>query len=218
MMQCPECKVGYTGDITLCPLCGHELDGTVSPSPFPVIALERKSNTARHVLAAVTLTLLACILALGIAFGTSPLMLAAVSIALALNYLFVRNIIAHSPDFMRVIQRYFLVLEAMAVLWFVATQSEMVATFVIPTLSIVGLLFDGALLVVFRSSFIKGYAKYLLYAIVLGALPPLLMLTGKVVWPYLACLSAALAVSMAVCLLLFARRSTSEEAKRLFII
>ena len=65
-----------------------------------------------------------------------------------MNYLFVRNILVHRPDFLRVIVRYFLILLALAAVWFVVTGNLAVTTFVIPGICLVALVFDTVLLAV----------------------------------------------------------------------
>ena len=86
-----------------------------------------------------------------------------VCLGLAVNYLFVRNILVHRPDFLRVVVRYFLILLALAAIWFVLTGNLAVTTFVIPGICLVALVFDTVLLAVFRGTFVARYAKYLLF-------------------------------------------------------
>ena len=69
-----------------------------------------------------------------------------VCVGLVVNYLFVRNILTHTPDFLRVVARYFLVLLAIAAIWFLVSRNPVVTTFVIPGICLVALVFDGVLL------------------------------------------------------------------------
>lgn len=84
------------------------------PSVFPPNSFERKSTRVRTVLAVLTLICIALIALLGGTAGGSALAVGAPCAAVALNWLFVRNMIVHAPDFIRVVERYFLVLLAVA--------------------------------------------------------------------------------------------------------
>ena len=101
-----------------------------------------------------------------------------VCVGLVVNYLFVRNILTHTPDFLRVVARYFLVLLAIAAIWFLVSRNPVVTTFVIPGICLVALVFDGVLLAVFRGTFVSGYAKYLLFDVGLGLIPLALQALG----------------------------------------
>ncbi|MFR7403562.1 MAG: hypothetical protein ACLUW6_02655 [Coriobacteriaceae bacterium] len=76
--------------------------------------------------------------------------------AVALNWLFVRNMIVHAPDFIRVVERYFLVLLAVAGLWFASTGNLIVTTYVVPGLCMLALAFNAVLLIAFRGSFVTA--------------------------------------------------------------
>ena len=104
------------------------------PSVFPPNSFERKSTRVRTVLAVLTLICIALIALLGGTAGGSALAVGAPCAAVALNWLFVRNMIVHAPDFIRVVERYFLVLLAVAGLWFLSTGNLIVTTYVIPGL------------------------------------------------------------------------------------
>lgn len=216
MKHCPSCDIDIAGDILDCPLCGTELTGMPAPSPFPEIERQRGNVIASRALGLVTAATLACVIALALLFSAAPLNVLLAAAALILNYVFLRNLILHKPTFLRTVQRYYLILVAMAFAIFVASQSSMFSTFIIPMLCIVGMVFDAVLLAAYRSRFIKAYAKYIIYFIVLGCLPLFLLLTGTVTWPWLIYTSAALAVLLLAALLIFARWQMSEEAKRLF--
>lgn len=216
MMRCTRCDVEFTGGITSCPLCGETLTGTPVPSPFPTIERQHASVVANRMLGVATAATLACIIVLALLFSAAPLNVLLAAVALILNYIFVRNLLLYKPNFLRTAQRYYLILMAMAFALFIATQSSALSTFVIPMLSIVGMVFDAVLLTAFRSRFIKAYAKYILFFIVLGCLPLFLLLTDTVSWPWLIYASAALAVLLFAALLIFARLPVKEEAKKLF--
>ena len=105
-----------------------------------------------------------------------------VCLGLVVNYLFVRNILVHTPDFLRVVVRYFLILLAIAALWYLITRNPVVTTFVIPGICLVALVFDAVLVAVFRGTFVSGYAKYLLFDVVLGLIPLALVALGLTTW------------------------------------
>lgn len=216
MMRCDECRADFRGDLDKCPLCGSELRGTPVPSAFPKIGHERKSRRVRAMLGGATLVMLAAIVALCVVAGVSAWRCVLACAALVVNYVFVRNMVVHSPDVLRLLQRYYFVLVAMAFIWFFATWDASISTYVIPCLCITGTLFESLLLAVFRSRFLGDYAKYLLFVIVLGVLPLALFFTGTVEWPALPVLSAAFAALLAAGLGAFARKGVAAEARKLF--
>ncbi|MCI8424305.1 MAG: reverse gyrase [Adlercreutzia sp.] len=218
MKHCDRCHIDFTGELDRCPLCGTGLEGSAVPSPFPAVPFTRRSMAAQRVLLAVSIAVAAGIVALGIALGSSPLSVIAAVAAIALNYLFVRNMIAHAPDFLRLIERYFLVLLAVAALWFIATGNLAVTTFVIPGISLLAILFDAILVATFRGTFITDYAKYLIYDVILGAVPALSLALGQVTWPYLAWASLTAAALFLAALLLFTKGRFTREAKKLFSV
>ena len=135
---------------------------------------------------------------------------------MALNWLFVRNMIVHAPDFIRVVERYFLVLLAVAGLWFASTGNLIVTTYVIPGLCLLALAFNAVLLIAFRGSFVTGYAKYLIYEMLLGLVPLALLAAGLITWPPLAIAAGTAAAALLAILLLVGRKQLAAEARKLF--
>lgn len=191
-------------------------DGVPAPSVFPPNTFERKGTRARTVLAALTLICIALIALVGASSGGSALAVGAPCAAVALNWLFVRNMIVHAPDFIRVVERYFLVLLAVAGLWFLSTDNLFVTTYVIPGLCLLALAFNAVLLIAFRGPFVTGYAKYLIYEMLLGLVPLALLAAGLVAWPPLAVAAGAAAASLLAILLLVGRTQLAAEARKLF--
>lgn len=216
MRHCAVCNIDCTGDLDRCPLCGSTLAGTASPSPFPIMPVQRVRKRAQRILAAVTTALLVSWVTLCMVLKLPWPIGVAASVALGLNYLFARNVIVHSPNVLRVIFRYFLVVMAMALLWFFATGDKIASSYVIPGISLAALLCDGVLLGIQGARMVSEYGKYLLYDIVFGAVPPALILTGTVAVPALAWSCAIAAVALLAALLVVARRSVTDEARRLF--
>ncbi len=216
MSYCPQDKLFFTGDLDRCPLCGTALEGEKTPSPFPAHVVQQSKKRATGALAISTLCCAALVLWLGFAAGASWLYTGAALGALALNFIFLRNMVVHSPNFLRVVERYFLVLLAVALLFLLATHNHAVGTYVIPVLCITALLCNSILLVVFRASFVRTYAKYLLYDLVLGFVPLGLWLLGLSTSAPLAIGSALMAVVLLALLLLLTRRSLHSEMGKLF--
>lgn len=216
MRHCDPCDIDLSGDLDRCPLCGSVLEGEATPAAFPVSTAEAPAMAARRVLAAVTG---AAAIALLIATWLVPLRpwpVALMMVALVVGYGFLRNVMAHSPDFVRIAERYFLVLLAMAVLWWLAAGSGLVASLVIPGICLGGLLTNTALVVAFREAFVRDYAKYLLYSLLLGLAPLLLLPLNAAPWPWLIYASAAASALLALTLLLLARKQLKAELRKLF--
>ena len=186
------------------------------PSVFPPNSFERKSTRVRTVLAVLTLICIALIALLGGTAGGSALAVGAPCAAVALNWLFVRNMIVHAPDFIRVVERYFLVLLAVAGLWFASTGNLIVTTYVVPGLCMLALAFNAVLLIAFRGPFVTGYAKYLIYEVLLGLVPLALLAAGLITWPPLAIAAGAAAAALLAILLLVGRKQLAAEARKLF--
>lgn len=216
MMRCPRCCVSFTGDLDRCALCGTLLEGTPEPSPFPCIPIQRQSKRARRILGGATLGALVIwgVICLYVRIPWTYGMAAAA--ALLAGYLVIRNLMVHAPSALRAIKRACLAIMACALIWFAATGSPVASSWAIPAIAWAAILFDVVLWAVFGSRFVAGYGKYLLYDIVFGAVPPLLILTGTVAWPALSWSCAAAAVAMLTALLIANRRTVGEEARKLF--
>ena len=216
MKHCDSCGVDFTGKLDQCPLCQTELKGEAVPSVFPRNKVKRSGMLALRLLAAATgISLLIMVLL----WKLVPLpgnIVFTVCVAFVLNFLFVRNILKHSPHFLRVIVRYFLILLAIAVVWFVVTQDQLITTFVIPGICLIAVIVDAELIVIFGRTFISGYAKYLLFSIVLGLAPLLLVLLDITTWDGLAFFSAFAASIFALALAIFARKELIAEMRKLF--
>ena len=136
--------------------------------------------------------------------------------AVIVNYIFIRNVVVHSPSFLRIIERYFLVVMALALLLLLATGDSRLATYVVPALTLVALFFNGVLVAVFRNGFVQGYAKYLLFNFVLGMVPLVLLATGLVSQPALSIASGVVSGLLLVLLLVLTRKQLFSEMQKLF--
>ena len=186
------------------------------PSVFPLDTFVRTGTRARTVLLLLTLLCMAAIAAFGAAAGGTAVEVGAPCAAVALNWFFVRNMILHAPDFLRVTERYFLVLLAVAALWLLSTGNLAVSTFVIPGLCLIALVFNAVLVIAYRGPFVSGYAKYLLYELALGLVPPALVIGGLTTWPPLAWAAAGAGAVLLGALLLLTRKQLAAELRKLF--
>lgn len=216
MKRCIKCRIDFTGDLDRCPLCQADLAGEAEPSVFPRNKVRKSGAVALMVLAFATGTCLLLMVFLGYVLSLSGEIVLAACLALVVNYLFVRNILTHSPDFLRVVARYFLILLAIAAVWFFVTGDLAVTTFVIPGLCLVALVFDTVLVAVFRGTFVSGYAKYLLFDILFGLAPLALMALGLTTWEMPALVSALTASVLLLGLLVFTRKHLLAEVRKLF--
>lgn len=216
MKRCEKCGVRFSGDFDRCPLCQSELEGDASPSVFPRNEVRKSGALALAVLAFATGACLLVMLFLGNLLGLPGDIVLTVCLGLVVNYLFVRNILTHTPDFLRVVARYFLVLLAIAAVWFLVSRNLVVTTFVIPGICLLALVFDGVLLAVFRGTFVSGYAKYLLFDVALGLIPLALSALGLTTWDVLANVSALVASVFLLGLVVFTRKQLVAEVRKLF--
>lgn len=216
MKRCDKCRVEFTGDLDRCPLCQSELSGEASPPVFPRNEVRKSGAIALAVLAFATGACLLVMLFMGHLFELPVDIVLTVCLGLVMNYLFVRNILTHTPDFLRVVVRYFLILLGIAAVWFLVSQNLMVTTFVIPGICLVALVFDVVLLAVFRGTFVTGYAKYLLFDIGFGLLPLVLAALGLTTWDVPAFVSALTASVFLLGLVVFTRKQLVAEIRKLF--
>lgn len=215
MQSCAKCGIGYTGDLGRCPLCGTELEGSPTPSAFPVQQAQAPRKASRRVLWISTLAAAAAAIIAGAVNGSAPWPVALTCLALLVNYLLLRNIIVHRPDALRMAERWFLALLAIAVLWWLATGAAWVASLVVPSVCLGALVTNTVLVAAFRDTFVQGYAKYLVYDAVLGLAPLIFVIAGWVQWPWLCYASAAAAVLLTATLLLLTRRQLADELHKL---
>ena len=216
MKRCEKCGVQFSGDLDRCPLCQAELSGDASPAVFPRNEVRKSGAIALAVLAFATGACLLVMLFLGHLLQLPGDTVVTVCVGLVVNYLFVRNILTHTPDFLRVVARYFLVLLAIAAIWFLVSRNPVVTTFVIPGICLVALVFDGVLLAVFRGTFVARYAKYLLFDVALGLAPLALVALGLTTWDVPAFVSALVSSVFLLWLLVFMRRQLLAEVHKLF--
>ena len=109
--------------------------------------------------------------------------------ALIISVLFINSAILHAPRPLRLMFRYFYIMLAIALVWFVATMNHVVTMFVIPITCLVSLVFDVVLLIVLRAKAIDQYAKYLAFDIVAGLLPLTFIPLGWAPWDVLVMVS-----------------------------
>ncbi|MEG0791481.1 MAG: DUF6320 domain-containing protein [Gordonibacter sp.] len=216
MKRCDKCHVEFTGDLDRCPLCQAKLSGEAEPAVFPQNEVKKSGVVALAVLAFATGACLLIVVFLGYLLALPGDIVLSVCLALVVNYLFVRNILMHSPDFLRVVVRYFLILLAIAAVWFLVTHNLLVTTFVIPGICLVALVFDTVLVAVFRGTFVSGYAKYLVFDVVVGLAPLALVALGLTTWNVLALTSALAASVFALGILVFMRKQLVDEVRKLF--
>ena len=216
MKHCDRCGVSFTGELDRCPLCKAELTGTAVPSVFPCNEVKRSETMALRVLAFATGTGVLATLFAGHIFSLYSEIVFGVCLALLTNYLFVRHILSHAPDFLRLVVRYFLVLLGAAALWFVFTGNLVVTTWVIPCICLAALITDAVLLCVFRSTFFVGYAKYLLFNVVFGLVPLVLAAANLTTWDVPSFASAFVACVLLLALVVFMRDRLVQEVRKLF--
>lgn len=216
MKRCEPCGVNFSGELDLCPLCQSKLSGKAEPAVFPRNEVKKSGVMALEVMAFATGVCLLLMLFLWQILSISGDITLTVCLALVVNYLFVRNILAHSPDFLRVVVRYFLILLGLAVIWFLLTQNLIITTYVIPGICLLALVFDAVLVSIFRATFVSGYAKYLIFNVVLGIAPLALVAFNLTTWDVLAYVSALVSGVLFWGLLVFARKELLAEIRKLF--
>lgn len=140
---------------------------------------------------------------------------ATVAFALTVNYLFVRNIILHSPSVFRSVVRYFLVIIALAYIWYAATGNQNAIDFIIPGISITSLVFDSILIILLSRQFTGTYSKYILFNIAIGLIPLAFLATRAVENPLPSALNLAAAIGTGIVLCLSMGRQLADELKRL---
>lgn len=216
MRYCPSCRIDFTGVLDRCPLCGSKLEGTPEGMIFPENEFARTKKLAKRSMIALTFAALAFVAFLCVRTHASAVTGIASFAAVIVNYIFIRNVVVHSPSFLRIIERYFLVVMALALLLLLATGDSRLATYVVPALTLVALFFNGVLVPVFRNGFVQGYAKYLLFNFVLGMVPLVLLVTGLVSQPALSIASGVVSGLLLVLLLVLTRKQLFSEMQKLF--
>lgn len=216
MIECSKCGIKINGDIDRCPLCHNEVTGKATPSVFPHNETKKSGSLALMVLAFVTGVCLLVMIFLWQILSLPGDIVLTICVGLIINYLFVRNILTHNPNFLRVIVRYFLILLAIAAVWFLLTWNLIITTFVIPGICLVALIFDTVLVSIFKSTFVAGYAKYLLFDVLLGLTPLALIGLGLTTWNILAYICAFAASVFFLGLVVFMHRQLIAEIRKLF--
>ena len=136
--------------------------------------------------------------------------------ALIISVLFINSAILHVPRPLRLMFRYFYIMLAIALVWFVATMNHVVTMFVIPITCLVSLVFDVVLLIVLRAKAIDEYAKYLAFDIVAGLMPLTFIPLGWAPWDVLVMVSGLVSLLVLLGLRVFARRQLFSEFGKQF--
>ena len=216
MRRCSKCGVSFSGSLDKCPLCQSELSGKATPSVFPHNETKRTGSIALSILTFTTGVCMLGMIFVWQVFEVPGDIVLSVCLALIMNQLFMRSFLTHHPDFLRVVIRYFLILFAIAVVWFLVTHNLAVTTFVIPGICLVALVFDAVLVIIFRDTFVSGYAKYLLFNVFFGLTPLLLVIFNLTTWNILAYVSALTASILMLGLLVFLHKQLLAEIRKLF--
>ena len=205
MKHCDACTVDFTGDMARCPLCQNELRGEASPAAFPAQQIYLRPRR------------LAVLHGFFSYLFSWPIPIASASAAaLIISVLFINSAILHVPRPLRLMFRYFYIMLAIALVWFVATMNHVVTMFVIPITCLVSLVFDVVLLIVLRAKAIDEYAKYLAFDIVAGLMPLTFIPPGWAPWDVLVMVSGLVSLLVLLGLLVFARRQLFSEFGKQF--
>lgn len=215
MMKCDLCGIDISGRHSACPLCGSALSGLPAPSPFPPNTLEKTSRKAQMALGVISLVLILAA-TLACALLRAPLgIIATAGIALTVNYLFVRNILLHSPSFFKSVIRYFIVIIAVAYVWYATTGNPHAIDYVIPAVSVTSLAFNSVLMILPTRRFVGPHSKYVLFNMVIGLLPLAFFAAGAINDPALSLLDIASSAITGVIFCLSLGKSLPDELRRL---
>lgn len=142
MKHCDACNIDFTGDMARCPLCQNELHGEASPAAFPAQQIYLRPR--RLTVEIITFATGAILLLHGFFsyLFSWPIPIASASAAaLIISVLFINSAILHASRPLRLMFRYFYIMLAIALVWFVATMNCVVTMFVIPITCLVSLVF-----------------------------------------------------------------------------
>ncbi len=216
MRHCDHCDIDVRAELDRCPLCQAALTGEAEPSVFPRNETRRSGTMALRILAFATGVAVILAVLVGHLTGFAGRLVLLLCLALLVNYAFVRHIITHTPDFMRLVARYFLAALALTFLLFLLTGNLVITTYAIPSICLTALVFDAVLVCVFRGKFVTWHAKYVLLDVLFGLAPLVLVALGLTTWDVLAFVSAAVACVLLLALLVFMREQLVAEIRKLF--
>lgn len=98
MRYCPSCHIDFTGVLDRCPLCGSKLEGTPEGMIFPENEFARTKKLAKRSMIALTFAALAFVAFLCVRTHASAVTGIASFAAVIVNYIFIRNVVVHSPQ------------------------------------------------------------------------------------------------------------------------
>ena len=125
MKHCDACTVDFTGDMARCPLCQNELRGEASPAAFPAQQIYlRPRRLAVEIITFVTGAILLLHGFFSYLFSWPIPIASASAAALIISVLFIYSAILHVPRPLRLMFRYFYIMLAIALVWFVATMNH----------------------------------------------------------------------------------------------
>lgn len=215
MLRCNHCNVEFSGRMEHCPLCATRLTGTPSPAVFPHRMITKPWRISLKLVEFFSGAGAIALLALWGAGVLSANIAILSLLAVALNFLFVYNMLRLFPGFIRSSSRYILVLIACGFLLYWFTGLTWVTDFAIPIVCLVSLLFDVVLCIWLKSAIIEMMAKYFVFDIICAFLPLICVWAGWSHFIVLAWVSAGCSAFFLLVLLIFFHKEFFGEFRKL---
>jgi hypothetical protein len=219
MLNCPVCKVNVAGNKARCPLCGGALSGTADPETevFPVLSGPRLS--VRFYLNALGLFLIAaniiCLLINIATFQTawwSLLVMAGSGCA----WVTAAVAVAHRRDLTQSVAWQLTLLSGLSLIWdwrygFHGWSID----FVLPCAAAAAVITIVLLILLLRLP-LRACSSPLIYCALVGLVPGLLVILGKVKTPLPSLICAGLSIVVLCALILFFWNTVKSELHRRF--
>ena len=114
--------------------------------------------------------------------------------------------------------KYFIIILILKILWFFITKSLIITTYIIPILCIIILIYNSITMLVLKDSYTIKFLKIILIDCIIGLIPWILTLLKLTTHNILSNICLILDFLIVIGLLIFCKENVIEECKKLFNI
>lgn len=177
MSKCIKCKIDVSGRHKHCPFCDAELTGNFTEDVYPQIKRERKGIINKLI---IFISLLIAIISVFSEYYINHNLHVSkyVIFGLLTHYLVVRYILKRYSHILVKINRQFVLIMMLFIMWYFITRFSMIPTYFIPILSLVIGLINAVILLIYGKKFVSRYGGIILFNTIIGFIPTIFALAG----------------------------------------
>ena len=216
MKKCNSCNINFRTNEKYCPLCQNILVGEENDSLFARNIRYKTNSIILRVLLFSSIVILLLSGFIELVFFTKLKITFYIILGLITNYIVFYSILKSYQNIYRMFGRYGLIIILLLLMWYIFIPNHIITDFIIPTVCILELLFNGIIGIILRKNYFLKYSSQLLVNLILLMLPMILVLfklTSNNILSYVCCLLCLISISG---LLIFWFDEIKEELSKIF--